>query len=147
MAECKSAGCGQRIAWARTVPGGRAMPVNAGSAGDPDGTLAVWRQDGKLLCRVLKKGEEPGQGQWRGVAHWTTCAKAAEHRKRAGWRHDAGHHRWEYVHEDGEVGAWIHDARLAEADWPDVLAQLEARHPEIPPLPDEARPPQQGALR
>ena len=76
MPQCSSDGCGAQIAWARTVPGGKPMPVNRGSANDPAGNLAVWKQDGKLWCRVLKAGEDPAEGQFRGVCHWATCVKA-----------------------------------------------------------------------
>lgn len=76
--QCSS--CGASIVWTRTAKG-RAMPVNAGSAGDQAGTLAIRRQGGELVCRVLRKGEDPLPGEYRGVAHWATCPTAGQHRK------------------------------------------------------------------
>ena len=86
MARCKSPQCLAEIAWATTVPGGKAMPVNSGSAGDQAGTLAVWRANGQLLCRVLGQGEEPGPGEYRGVAHWSTCPAAKSHKRASAQR-------------------------------------------------------------
>jgi len=50
------------------------VPVMQGSAGDPAGRLAVWKQrDGKLRCRELADGEDVAEGQWRGVEHTGPC--------------------------------------------------------------------------
>jgi len=84
VAWCKSPQCLAEIAWAVTMPGGRPMPVNSGSAGDPAGTLAVWRANGRLECRTLGQGEQPGEGEWRGVAHWSTCPASKSHKRPAG---------------------------------------------------------------
>jgi hypothetical protein len=52
--------------------------VERGSAGNPDGTLAV-RQlaDGTLSARPLPTGAEPAAGEWRAIDHDARCAKAA----------------------------------------------------------------------
>ncbi len=68
--ECHT--CGAPIAGAAPFPLGSApeTDIDRGSAGAPDGTLAV-RQlpDGTLACRSLADGEEPGEGEWRGREH------------------------------------------------------------------------------
>jgi hypothetical protein len=61
-----------------------------------------------------------------------------------GWHHMR--RRWQYADDQGEIVTFIHDERIREVDWPDLLAQLHDQHPDIPPLPDEARPVQQGEL-
>lgn len=38
---CETEDCPGQFHWATTVPGGQPMPVDAGSAGDPEGNLAV----------------------------------------------------------------------------------------------------------
>lgn len=76
---CRS--CEAEIDWAFSVLTGARMPVDHGSAGLAGGSLAVWRtDDGKLWCRALRKGEEPGEGERLGTAHWTTCPSAMNHR-------------------------------------------------------------------
>jgi hypothetical protein len=68
--ECHT--CGAPIAGVAPFPLGSAaeIDVDRGSAGRPDGTLAI-RQlpDGTLGCRRLPDGEEPGEGEYRGRAH------------------------------------------------------------------------------
>jgi hypothetical protein len=61
------------------------MPVDHDSAGHPTGNLAVWRnpQTKTLHFRVLRKGEEPGPGEIRGMSHYATCADPARFRDRA----------------------------------------------------------------
>jgi hypothetical protein len=59
---------------ARALPleGGEVMfvSVERGSAGAPDGLLAVRvLLDGFLACRNLAPGEEPAPGEWRGREH------------------------------------------------------------------------------
>lgn len=70
--------CGQGIAGASTLPlrdGSPEIDVDRGSAGAPDGTIAVWKlPDGTLACRRLAPGEQPGRGEWRGREH--ACARA-----------------------------------------------------------------------
>lgn len=81
MASCRS--CQAEIDWAVTDPGRKAMPVDHGSADDPAGNLAVWRDgEGTLRCRVLRKGEDPAAGQLRGQSHWASCPQSAEHKRR-----------------------------------------------------------------
>lgn len=77
---CKSEKCGQQVVWLRTRPGNRGMPLNPGSSGDESGNVAVWRdsESGKLVCRVLKKGEQLKPGEWRYVNHWSTCVAAKQ---------------------------------------------------------------------
>ena len=78
---CRS--CQAQIEWARVAATGKAMPVDAGSAGDPAGTLAVWRDPASsaLLCRVLPAGGQLRPGEHRGIAHWVTCPSADIHRR------------------------------------------------------------------
>jgi hypothetical protein len=69
------------------------MPVDAGSAGDPGGDLAVWRDGGQawgpLRARVLTAGERPGAGEILGRSHWGTCVNAGAARTRCeGCGHD-----------------------------------------------------------
>jgi hypothetical protein len=80
QADAKVCTCGQALAWALTQRG-RPMPVERGSANAPDGTLAVWQIGGRLYCRVLRTGEEPRPGEWRGRAHWGRCADEGAHRQ------------------------------------------------------------------
>jgi hypothetical protein len=103
--------------WATTVPGGKQMPVDVGSAGKAGGNLAVWRQADKLMCRVLKKGEAPLSSEWLGTNHWTTCKRAEDHRRPAGWYHSAYHHRVEYRHEVGTPEPYCWMAEDALLDW------------------------------
>lgn len=80
MSQCKT--CRAEIDWAATVQTGAMMPVDHDSAGAEGGTLAVWRtDDGKLWCRALRKGEQPGGTEKRGTAHWSTCPTREEHRR------------------------------------------------------------------
>jgi hypothetical protein len=82
--ECRRPGCGEEIDWAVTVPGDSDMPVNHDSAGAPDGDLAVWRDTvtGLLMCRRLKKDEEPQGLEKRGKNHWRTCKNPPERRRK-----------------------------------------------------------------
>lgn len=72
--------CGAPIAGAAQFPldsGAPEIDVDRGSAGAPDGHLAV-RQlpDGTLACRRLAPGEQPGRGEWRGREHIHQLAAA-----------------------------------------------------------------------
>ena len=59
-------------------------PVNQDSAGDPKGKLAVRRDEsGVLRFRYLKKDEEPGPGEKRGITHFATCEQSASWRSRS----------------------------------------------------------------
>ena len=85
--ECRS--CRAPVTWAEKFPAElndrglpKTVPVDAGSHDDPNGTLAVWRDGGVLRARYLKKGEEPAQGQHRGISHFATCPSAAQWRSR-----------------------------------------------------------------
>jgi hypothetical protein len=65
--------CGAPIAGATPFPldsGAPETDIDRGSAGAPDGQLAV-RQlpDGTLACRRLAPGEEPGEREWRAREH------------------------------------------------------------------------------
>jgi hypothetical protein len=66
--------CQRLVLWARRL-NGRVIPLDPGP--DPGGRWAVERDgDRRYLlpaARRLKKGEEPRAGEWRGVAHYTTC--------------------------------------------------------------------------
>ena len=76
---CKS--CGQRIEWATTYPNQRRMPIDAGSAGDPAGTVAVRREPGGgLTARYAAPGDILLPGEHRGRSHWASCPNAREHR-------------------------------------------------------------------
>ena len=65
--------CAAPIAGAIPWPldsGAPEVDIDRGSAGDPDGMLAVWQlADGTLACRRLMPGEHPGDGEWRGREH------------------------------------------------------------------------------
>ena len=75
MAECRS--CRIPIDWAQ-LPGGKPVPVDRDSAGDPNGTLAVRRTPaGTLQARVLKSGEQTQPGEVRGISHFASCPQAA----------------------------------------------------------------------
>ena len=69
--ECHT--CGAPIAGASTFPlydGSPEIDVDRGSAGAPDGDLAVRKlPDGTPACRRLTPGEEPGEREWRGREH------------------------------------------------------------------------------
>lgn len=69
------------IDWAESVRTGAAMPVDHNSAGVLGGTLAVWRDGDRLLCRAMKKGDELQPGERLGTAHWGTCPSAMNHRR------------------------------------------------------------------
>jgi hypothetical protein len=80
-AHCRS--CLGEIYWAFPEFGqqGGKMPINAGSAGT--GSAEVWRDDGGVLrYRMLRDGEHPGPGRFRGMPHWATCENADDHRRR-----------------------------------------------------------------
>lgn len=54
--------------------GATVIAVERGSAAAPDGTLAVRRlADGTLGSRLLRPGEEPGEGEWRGRGNEPQC--------------------------------------------------------------------------
>lgn len=81
--QCRSENCKADIVWCQpSVPGGKAHPVNPGTAGDPAGRVEVWREGSRYVYRVMKAGEEPAQGHWRYVSHWATCPDAKGFRKR-----------------------------------------------------------------
>jgi hypothetical protein len=69
--ECHT--CGAPIAGAAPLPlghGAAEIDIDRGSAGAPDGTLAVRKlPDGTLACRRLADGEQPGEREWRGREH------------------------------------------------------------------------------
>jgi hypothetical protein len=76
-AVCK---CGAVIWWARTIPGGRPMPVTVPAEGQ-SGSLAVRRDgSGSLVCRQLKAGGELEPGEHTGRAHWADCPHAGDFR-------------------------------------------------------------------
>jgi hypothetical protein len=81
---CGREGCEELIDWAET-PTKKEMPVNHGSADVEGGDLAVWRDPdhGDLRCRVLKRGEELGEGEHLGTNHWRTCKNPPNRKPRA----------------------------------------------------------------
>jgi hypothetical protein len=72
---CGAQDCEAEIDWALSAEGdARRMPVVRDSAGEPDGTLAVWRDgDGILRYRNLAAGTGPGPGEKRGRSHFKDC--------------------------------------------------------------------------
>jgi hypothetical protein len=82
---CRSESCGALVDFALPPAGERGgrVPVDHGSAGDPAGNLAVWRDGyGILRYRYLAKGEEPAARQKRGVPHFATCPEQDVWRKK-----------------------------------------------------------------
>lgn len=77
-ARCSS--CGHPIRWA-TMASGKANPLDALPVADGN-VAAHLDTNGVLRARVLKAGEEPGAHERRGVSHFTTCPRAADHRRR-----------------------------------------------------------------
>jgi|SRR5215831_1232251 len=76
MTQCSREGCGADIEWAVSAEPGRdtKMPVDYWSAGDQRGRVAVHREGGQLMFRMLTKAEpDLRRGEKRGVAHWVTC--------------------------------------------------------------------------
>jgi len=82
MPPCRQSGCDGQIVWAKT-PAGANMPIDKGSAGAPEGNLAVRRSGEGLIARVLKNGEEPDKvkAEWSGVCHWATCKNPPQRRR------------------------------------------------------------------
>jgi hypothetical protein len=121
------------------------MPVDAGSAGNPDGNLAVWDHHGELRCRVLTAGEQLRSWEFRGVNHWATCTKASEFKPQPGWSLSQRHLRWEYRDpaDLSHVVCWYHVARVAELvdehGWDDAQLVICGGYG-VPDMPDEARP-------
>jgi hypothetical protein len=77
---CGEKSCAKPIDLAVVMPGGMSrMPVDP--APDPAGNLAVWLDGDLLCCRVLRKGEEPGPGEKRGMPHWATCTNPERWRR------------------------------------------------------------------
>lgn len=72
------------VVWVRAKkPDGRykAMPVNAQP--DPAGNVVLFRRSGEgIVCRVLKKGEEPPPSAKLRTSHFATCPNAHEHRRK-----------------------------------------------------------------
>jgi hypothetical protein len=56
------------------------MPIDAGSAGT--GNAEVWQDGAVLRYRMLRDGEQPGEGRFRGMPHWVTCEHAGQWRNR-----------------------------------------------------------------
>jgi hypothetical protein len=138
-AACTYEGCPGEFHWAVT-PEGKRMPVDAGSAGDPNGNLAVWESGGQLRCRVLPAGGEPGPHEFRGVTHWATCVKAEQFRAPAGWARSPRRLRWEYrAVARGDVLFWISDFAVGDPahDHAEGFV-IPGTGERIPPLPAEA---------
>ncbi len=72
--------CKQPVQWARTDRENRPMPLDLGTslAGN---VAASWR-NGRLIARVLRKGEAPRKGEEQRMPHWATCPKPPERRGR-----------------------------------------------------------------
>lgn len=85
--------CGGPMLFGRTTAG-RAMPMDPEryQGDDPAANLAVSRDHlGRLLVRVLKKGEAPESYEWRGMPHFATCPPlVAERDAKAGRLRDQG---------------------------------------------------------
>lgn len=77
-ARCGS--CHAEIVWAKTTTGA-SMPLDADPT--PEGNVAAHRNDqGELIARVLKAGDEVAPWEHRGTSHFQTCADADKHRKK-----------------------------------------------------------------
>jgi hypothetical protein len=91
VGDVKTCDCGILIFFAMTG-NGKPMPVVHDSAGDPAGTLAVWREGARLRCQVLNKTEREqeaavldrlltGLGRVRYRSHFADCPNAGHHRR------------------------------------------------------------------
>lgn len=80
---CDGSAC-EAMIWPVTVASSnRRMWCDAGSLGATGGTVAVRLDDQRgLLARVISRAKPLGQGERLAVAHWATCADAAEFRAR-----------------------------------------------------------------
>lgn len=69
--------------WVRSrKPDGRfkSMPVN--HQPDPKGQVVLFHRGGEgIVCRVLRKGEEPPPGAKLRTSHFATCPHATRHRR------------------------------------------------------------------
>ena len=137
MPRCKAAGCGAEIVWAKT-PAKKSMPINRGSAGLPEGNLAVRRSGEELVARVLRAGEEPDKtkAEWRGVAHWATCPARQDFK--SGWSHDAKGRRWVWRDQDKEIVHWVSDQAIEAGPWSLIREYASTQTGEC--LPDAAKP-------
>ena len=75
----RTCSCGTPVAVAACADDpGYEETVERGTAGRPDGTLAVRRlPDGTLSARPLPAGTPPADVEWRGIDHDTRCPHAA----------------------------------------------------------------------
>lgn len=63
----------------------KSMPVN--SQPDPRGNVVLFHRPGEgIVCRVLRRGEEPPPGAKLRTSHFSTCPNAARHRRGRGER-------------------------------------------------------------
>lgn len=63
----------------------KSMPVN--SQPDPAGNIVLFHRPGEgIVCRVLRRGEEPPPGAKLRTSHFSTCPNAARHRRGRGER-------------------------------------------------------------
>jgi hypothetical protein len=89
--------CHTPISYAWTTTGMRVLVEN-GSAGQPDGQLAVWQDTGTLRCRRLDDGEKPAAGEHRGTEHvrdrCPSAMRSATRRK-----------KWRATHSQGKLGS------------------------------------------
>jgi hypothetical protein len=85
--------CSAPIYWAQTLDDDgcriwneerkrfRSMPVDA--APSPAGNVVLFHRPGEgIVCRVLKKGEEPPPGAKLRTSHFATCVNAQHHRRK-----------------------------------------------------------------
>lgn len=86
--------CQREVIWARTVPAGKAMPLDPERRrpDDPDANVAVYRDHlGVLRARVLSADARPEPYEWLAMPHFATCPKRLTHRDaRAGRLRDEG---------------------------------------------------------
>lgn len=70
------------IIFAQSVKTGKAMPIDAESAGQPGGNMAVFYVGKTLCCRVITADAPLREGEKMGLAHWASCKNSRAHRRR-----------------------------------------------------------------
>jgi hypothetical protein len=78
VSTCKT--CGAAIVWARTIPGGKQMPVDPEPA-DYGNVELYTMPSGKYLARVVKGNHQSIPGRRWHLSHFASCPDANLHRR------------------------------------------------------------------